>query len=82
LEGDVSLEDLNEGVKPGQSMFFSSSSDYDSGSYTSNINHFRKIALDSTEYTNEYSHTSEYGLNLSESSSSGEMTSNTQKQQH
>ncbi|KAF3340144.1 proline-rich receptor-like protein kinase PERK4 [Carex littledalei] len=82
LEGDVSLEDLNEGVKPGQSMFFSSSSDYDSGSYTSNINRLRKVALDSTEYTNDYTNTSEYGLNLSESSSSGEMSASTQKRQH
>lgn len=78
----MSLEDLNEGVKPGQSMFFSSSSDYDSGSYTSNINRLRKVALDSTEYTNDYTNTSEYGLNLSESSSSGEMSASTEKRQH
>ncbi|XP_042425672.1 proline-rich receptor-like protein kinase PERK4 [Zingiber officinale] len=30
LEGDVSLEDLNDGVRPGQSMLFSSGPDYES----------------------------------------------------
>ncbi|CAL9050696.1 unnamed protein product [Musa banksii] len=74
LEGDMSLEHLNEGGKPGQSMLFNSSSDYDSGSYSSNMRRFRQMALESTEYSNEYSGaTSEYGLNPSESSSSGEM---------
>ncbi|CAD5173655.1 unnamed protein product [Musa acuminata subsp. malaccensis] len=73
LEGDMSLEHLNEGGKPGQSTF-NSSSDYDSGSYSSNMRRFRQMALESTEYSNEYSGaTSEYGLNPSESSSSGEM---------
>ncbi|XP_072991016.1 proline-rich receptor-like protein kinase PERK15 [Typha latifolia] len=75
LEGDVSLEDLNEGVKPGQSMFFSSSSDHESGSYSSNMRKFRRVALESNDYSNDYSGaTSEYGLNPSESSSSGEST--------
>ncbi|CAL9084612.1 unnamed protein product [Musa textilis] len=74
LEGDMSLEHLNEGGKSGQSTFFNSSSDYDSGSYSSNMRRFRQMALESTEYSNEYSGvTSEYGLNPSESSSSGEM---------
>ena len=69
----MSLEHLNEGGKPGQSTF-NSSSDYDSGSYSSNMRRFRQMALESTEYSNEYSGaTSEYGLNPSESSSSGEM---------
>jgi hypothetical protein len=70
LEGDASLDDLNEGVKPGQSMMFSSSSEYDSGgNYASNISRFRKVALDSSEYGT----TSEYGLNPSQSSAeSGE----------
>ncbi|OAY85459.1 Proline-rich receptor-like protein kinase PERK4 [Ananas comosus] len=71
LEGDISLEDLNEGVKPGQSSFFGSSSDFDSSSYSSNMRQFRRIALGSGEFSNEYSGpTSEYGLNPSESSSS------------
>ena len=54
LEGDVSLEDLNEGVRPGQSMLFSSGSDYDSSPKTSNLNRFRKASLTSPEYSGEY----------------------------
>ncbi|KAL0921856.1 hypothetical protein M5K25_008970 [Dendrobium thyrsiflorum] len=76
LEGDSSLDDLNEGVKPGQSMLFSSSSDYDSGSYASNISRFRRVAFGSNDISQEYSgRTSDYGLNPSTSSSSGEMKS-------
>ncbi|KAL5209210.1 hypothetical protein ABZP36_004833 [Zizania latifolia] len=58
LEGDASLDDLNEGVKPGQSMMFSSGSEYyDSGNYASNISKFRKMALESSiEDSSEYSH--------------------------
>ncbi|RWW77414.1 hypothetical protein BHE74_00014430 [Ensete ventricosum] len=76
LEGDVSLEDLNEGVKPGQSTVFNSSSDYDSASYSSNMRRFRKLALESDDYSNEFSGAaSDYGLNPSESGSSGEISS-------
>ena len=58
------LDDLNEGVKkPGQSMMFSSSSEYDAGggNYTSDISRFRKVAFESGDYSNEYSATSESG---------------------
>ncbi|XP_073004961.1 proline-rich receptor-like protein kinase PERK15 [Typha latifolia] len=55
LEGDVSLEDLNEGMRPGQSMLFSSGSDYDSSSYTSNMRRIKKMAMVSPEYSGEYS---------------------------
>ncbi|XP_077233306.1 proline-rich receptor-like protein kinase PERK15 [Tasmannia lanceolata] len=77
LEGDSSLEDLNEGVKPGQSTPFGSngSSDYDTGSsYTSDMRKFRKMALGSGEFgSNGYSGpTSEYGLHPSSSSSASE----------
>jgi len=73
LEGDTSLEDLNEGVKPGQSTYFNSSSDYESGSYSANMRQFRRVALGSEEFSNEYSgQTSEYGLNASDTSSSGD----------
>ncbi|PKU73778.1 Proline-rich receptor-like protein kinase PERK4 [Dendrobium catenatum] len=76
LEGDSSLDDLNEGVKPGQSMLFSSSSDHDSGSYASNISRYRKVAFGSNEISQEYSvRTSDYGVNNSTSSSSGEVKS-------
>ncbi|WOK92279.1 proline-rich receptor-like protein kinase PERK7 [Canna indica] len=75
LEGDVSLEDLNEGVKPGQSALFSSGSDHELGTYSARMRQFRKAALESTEYSNDYSvGTSDYGLNPSESSSSGEVS--------
>ncbi|XP_040378102.1 proline-rich receptor-like protein kinase PERK4 [Oryza brachyantha] len=55
LEGDASLDDLNEGVKPGQSMMFSGGTDYDSGNYASNISKFRKVAFESSiEDSSEY----------------------------
>ncbi|RWW15216.1 hypothetical protein BHE74_00001918 [Ensete ventricosum] len=74
LEGDVSLEILNEGSKRGQSTTFSSSSDYDASLYSSNMRHFRTAALESNAYSNGYSGaTSEYGLNPSETSSSGDV---------
>ena len=72
LEGDVSMEDLNDGVKPGQSSYFGSgtSSDYDASSYSADMKRFRKVALESREYTSsDYGGTSEYGLNPSATSS-------------
>lgn len=64
LEGDASLEDLNEGVKPGHSAMFSStsSSEYDS-SYQTDLKRFmRKTGLSSQEFTSgetgEYLHSS------------------------
>lgn len=78
LDGDVSLDDLNEGTKPGVGRLYSSSSDFDSSdAYSSKMREFRRVALESNEYSNEYSGgTSEYGLNPSESSnSSGEVNS-------
>jgi len=74
LEGDTSLEDLNEGVKPGQSSYFNSSSDYESGSYSANMRQFRRVVLGGEEFSNEYSgQTNDYGLNASDLSSSGEL---------
>lgn len=70
LEGDVFLDDLNDGVKPGHSTIYGSS-EYDRGMYNSDMKRFRKLALTkSEEYTtSEYSQvTSEYGLNPSVSS--------------
>ncbi|CAA6672891.1 unnamed protein product [Spirodela intermedia] len=59
LEGDVSLEDLNEGVMPGHSSMYGSSTDYDRGQY-------------SEDMRSEYSApTSQYGMNPSVSSSEG-----------
>ncbi|KAL7093587.1 hypothetical protein ACP275_11G048300 [Erythranthe tilingii] len=79
LEGDVSLSDLNEGIRPGHSTVYSShgSSDYDTNQYNEDMKKFRKIALESKEYgsSDQYSNpTSEYGLNPSGSSSEGGQT--------
>ncbi|KFK30305.1 hypothetical protein AALP_AA7G244700 [Arabis alpina] len=72
LEGDASLDDLNEGAKPGQSSYLGrgSSSDYDSSTYSTDMRKFRKVALDSQEYgaSSEYGNTSEYGVEPSSSS--------------
>ncbi|KAK6916563.1 Serine-threonine/tyrosine-protein kinase, catalytic domain, partial [Dillenia turbinata] len=58
LEGDVSLDDLDEGLKRGQSTAFGSngSSDHDKGSYNSDMARFRRMALSSQEFGS-----SEYG---------------------
>ncbi|XP_010103058.2 proline-rich receptor-like protein kinase PERK1 [Morus notabilis] len=79
LEGDVSLADLNEGIRPGQSNVYSSygSSDYDTSQYNEDLKKFRKVALGSQEYgaSSEYSGpTSDYGLYPSGSSSEGQTT--------
>ncbi|KAH9762309.1 proline-rich receptor-like protein kinase PERK1 [Citrus sinensis] len=79
LEGDASLADLNEGIRPGQSSVYGSygSSDYDTMQYNEDLKKFRKMALNSQEYSasSEYSRpTSEYGLYPSGSSSEGQNT--------
>ncbi|PIN22380.1 Serine/threonine protein kinase [Handroanthus impetiginosus] len=79
LEGDVSLSDLNEGIRPGQSTVYSScgSSDYDTTQYNEDIRKFKKMALTSQEYgsSNQYSNPfSEYSLYPSRSSSEGQQT--------
>lgn len=77
LEGDVSLDDLNEGVRPGQSSIYTSSgsSDYDANAYNADMKKFRKMALTSQEFVS-----SEFGTS---SSDSREMVNpGNQKQQH
>ncbi|XP_019416475.1 PREDICTED: proline-rich receptor-like protein kinase PERK4 [Lupinus angustifolius] len=73
LEGDVSLDVLNhEGVKPGQSTMYSgaSSGEYGASAYLADMKQFKKLALESgTANSDLYGNTSEYGLNLSASSS-------------
>lgn len=52
LEGDYSLDDLNDGIRPGQSSIYSvAGSDYDSNAYQADMSRFRKLALsdDSSE---------------------------------
>ncbi|XP_076954449.1 proline-rich receptor-like protein kinase PERK15 [Bidens hawaiensis] len=77
LEGDVSLADLDDGVKPGHSSVYNGSSDYDTAQYNEDMIKFRKMALGTQEYaSSEYSRpTSEYGLNPSGSSGEGPNTS-------
>ncbi|RDX95593.1 Proline-rich receptor-like protein kinase PERK1, partial [Mucuna pruriens] len=84
LEGDVSLADLNEGVRPGHSTMYSSheSSDYDTVQYKEDMKKFRKMALGTQEYgaSSEYSAaTSEYGLNPSGSSSEAQSRQTTRE---
>ncbi|KAG6515089.1 hypothetical protein ZIOFF_025474 [Zingiber officinale] len=51
LEGDVSLDDLSEGVKSGNSKLYNSSSDLDSGNtHSSQMREFRRVAFESNEY--------------------------------
>ncbi|KAE8712569.1 Proline-rich receptor-like protein kinase PERK7 [Hibiscus syriacus] len=78
LEGESSLSDLNEGMKPGQSNVYDSygSSDFDSSQYNEDMKRFRRV-LGSQEYgpNSEYSEsTSEYGLYPSGSSNEGKTT--------
>ncbi|XP_075502081.1 proline-rich receptor-like protein kinase PERK1 isoform X1 [Primulina tabacum] len=79
LEGDVSLSDLNEGIRPGHSSLYGShgSSDYDTAQYIDDMKKFKKMALASGEYgsSDQYSNpTSEYGLYPSGSSGEGQQT--------
>ncbi|XP_073276202.1 proline-rich receptor-like protein kinase PERK15 [Primulina huaijiensis] len=79
LEGDLSLSDLNEGIKPGHSSMYSShgSSDYDTTQYNDDMKKFRKLALASGDYgsSGQYSNpTSEYGLYPSSSSGEAQQT--------
>ncbi|XWS20298.1 hypothetical protein CRYUN_Cryun31cG0088400 [Craigia yunnanensis] len=78
LEGNMSLDDLNEGIAPGHSTVFSSfgSSDYSTTQYKEDMKKFRKMALESQELgSSEYSGlTSEYNVNPSSSSTEGQHT--------
>ncbi|CAL4966149.1 unnamed protein product [Urochloa decumbens] len=83
LEGDVSLDDLNEGVRPGHSRFMgsysSSASDYDTNQYKEDLKKFRKMALGGSglQSSSQQTPTSEYGQNPSASSSDGHQTTTT-----
>ncbi|KAF1871431.1 hypothetical protein Lal_00020224 [Lupinus albus] len=83
LEGDVSLEVLNhEGVKPGQSTMYSgaNSGEYGATAYLADMKQFRKLALESgTANSDLYGNTSEYGLNLSASTSDQSSTEYTKR---
>ncbi|CAN1344200.1 Proline-rich receptor-like protein kinase PERK4 [Linum perenne] len=67
LEGDASLDDLNDGIRPGQSSAFrvtGSGSDYDIGAYNADMARFRQMALASQEFDS-----SEHGTGSSSSDS-------------
>ncbi|PIA55699.1 hypothetical protein AQUCO_00700184v1 [Aquilegia coerulea] len=70
LEGDVSLEALNEGVRSGH---FSSngSTDYDTATYNADMKKFRSMALSSQEFPSV-----EYGGHTSDHSGRGHSSSN------
>ncbi|KAJ8755719.1 hypothetical protein K2173_024263 [Erythroxylum novogranatense] len=78
LEGNIPLDELSDGILPGQSMAFSShgSSDYSSSQYKEDLKNFKKIALESQELvSSDYSvPTSEFGLQPSSSSTEGQYT--------
>ncbi|KAL5858178.1 hypothetical protein ACOSQ3_005636 [Xanthoceras sorbifolium] len=82
LEGDASLEDLTDnGAKVANNLQFGGSStavvgsntsetEYNLTSYADDMKRLQKIAVDSGPYpSSEYGATSEYGINLSSSSS-------------
>ncbi|XP_044469297.1 proline-rich receptor-like protein kinase PERK4 [Mangifera indica] len=57
LEGDSSLEDLQDGVRPGQSTIFGASpgsTEYSSSTYSADMRKFRQVALGSQEFSGEY----------------------------
>lgn len=74
MEGDSSLEDLNEGPKtanagPGVAGV-NDTQTYDTRMYNADMMKFRKMVMSSQEFaSSEYGATSEYGLNPSASSS-------------
>ncbi|XP_057482202.1 proline-rich receptor-like protein kinase PERK7 [Actinidia eriantha] len=88
LEGDSSLDDLNEGVKPSQSSTNNSNGSsetrmYDTGTYNADMMKFRKMVMSSQEFaSSEYGGTSEYGLNPSGSSSDSREMDHSGLQRH
>ncbi|XXG81377.1 hypothetical protein AAC387_Pa09g2027 [Persea americana] len=78
LEGDVSLEDLNEGVRPGQSSVFSSdgSTEYNSSTYNADMKQFRKMALATQGFASGNGSTQSSNNSASASETSREMIPN------
>ncbi|OMO84343.1 hypothetical protein COLO4_22096 [Corchorus olitorius] len=84
LEGDSSLDDLNEGVKPGQSHIYNNSgmmsSDYSASNYQADMARFRQLALSSQEFpSNEFGGT---GTSTSSGDHSSEMPTPPGMQKH
>ncbi|XP_039035400.1 proline-rich receptor-like protein kinase PERK4 [Hibiscus syriacus] len=63
LEGDSSLDSLNEGTKPGQSTIFGVSGEYNSSLYNADMQRFRQLAVGSQEFES-----SEYGTSSGDNS--------------
>lgn len=79
LEGNIPLDDLNEGMRPGHRATHSShgsmdyDASYDSTQYKEDLIKFRKMALQSVDVTSECSGPSiEFGIQPSGSSSEGQ----------
>ncbi|MCD9646040.1 Proline-rich receptor-like protein kinase perk5 [Datura stramonium] len=73
LDGDSSLEDMSDGTKPGAFGSSGSSESYDTDAYNADLIKFRKMVMSTQEFdSSEYGATSDYGLNPSSSSSSGD----------
>ncbi|KAI3716323.1 hypothetical protein L6452_23580 [Arctium lappa] len=74
LEGNLPLEDLDEGTKPGHSKFNGSheSSDFDTAQYREDLKKFQKMAFESQNNSSGWSApTSNFGQQPSGSSSEG-----------
>ncbi|KAL2905582.1 Proline-rich receptor-like protein kinase PERK4 [Bienertia sinuspersici] len=87
LEGDVSLDDLNnEGAKVRQGSMPSSSegSEYDTRAYSADLKKFRQMAFATQDFaSSEYGGTtSEYGLNTSTTSSESSKEMHNSKNMH
>ncbi|KAL7141759.1 hypothetical protein ABFS83_08G075300 [Erythranthe nasuta] len=86
LDGDSSLEDLNEGVKPGQSQAYNPANTnrdiYDTGAYNADLMKFRQMVMSTQEVnsTDYGATTSEYGINPSVSS--GDSSEDTRNSPH
>nr|GEX19198.1 ribonuclease H-like domain-containing protein [Tanacetum cinerariifolium] len=50
LEGNVTLSDLDEGIKLGHNSVYNGSSDYDTVQYNLDMDKFKKMALETPEY--------------------------------
>ncbi|CAI9110750.1 OLC1v1010826C1 [Oldenlandia corymbosa var. corymbosa] len=87
LEGDSSLEDLNDTNKQARSSgFMSSSGDtqtYDTGMYNADMSKFRQMVMDNPDNSSEFgATTSEFGLNPSSSSSDSRESLTSDQQKH
>ncbi|KAM7480453.1 hypothetical protein LguiA_028666 [Lonicera macranthoides] len=76
LEGNMSLDDLNEGIRPGHSTIYGSheSADYDTAQYREDLKKFTKMALEGQEPSNSSEcsgPTSDFGQHPSGSSTDG-----------